>query len=173
MKMASSDYSLTQEKLKELLHYNPETGIFTWLVDRNQHVKAGDIAGYKRSDGYIRICINGERYLSHRIAWLYIYGSFPDDQIDHINHKRHHNIIKNIRDAGYSENTKNRTINKNNTSGCCGVSWRKDLEKWSSLIDVSKKRITLGYFIDYFEAVCARKSAEYKYGFHPNHGKSI
>jgi hypothetical protein len=73
---------LTQTELQELLHYDPDTGIFTWKETRNQHAKAGDIAGgFQDKSGYLRIKINGKKYRSHRLAWLHAHGSWPANEI--------------------------------------------------------------------------------------------
>lgn len=109
-------------------------------------------------------------YKAHRLAWLYIYGEWPSDQIDHINHIRTDNRIKNLRDASSYENSKNQSIPKNNTSGVLGVGWNKLGRKWRSNISVNGKRLHLGCF-DYFIVACAvRKEAELEYEYHENHG---
>ena len=98
--------SITQERLKELLHYDPETGVFTYLVSRRGSVKVGNRAGYK-SNGYLRIKIDGKAYLIHRLAWLYVYGDLPPMDIDHINGSRDDNRLINLRCATRSENIQN------------------------------------------------------------------
>ena len=161
---------ITQAELKEALHYNPDTGIFTRLITISSRAKAGTVAGYFRSDGYIYIGINKKQYLAHRLAWLYMYGEFPVYQLDHMNHKRADNRIMNLRTASNQENHKNRSKSARNTSGMTGVGWYKATGKWRSEINVDSRKIHLGYFEDKFEAICARLSANNKYGFHPNHG---
>lgn len=160
---------ITQIELKKHLSYNPETGIFTRLTMPNGRIKIGDIAGSKKF-GYIVIRINKKQYRAHHLAWLYIYGYMPKC-IDHIDHNRSNNKIENLREASTVENNKNRGMNKNNTSGITGVGWAKDKGKWVSQIQHQRKNHNLGYYEDKFEAICARKSAETKFGFHENHGK--
>ena len=160
---------ITQKRLKEVLHYNPDTGLFTWIAHR-QGVKVGSSAGNTTVQGYRIIGIDGKRYMAHRAAWLYMTGSWPKNQIDHINHIRDDNRIINLREVTHKENKRNQPINKNNTSGVTGVYWNKPLQMWHPKIMVNSKSINLGTFIDKFEAICARKSANNKYGFHPNHG---
>lgn len=162
---------VTQERLKELLHCDPETGVFTWLKDRNQNVKAGDVAG-GNSNGYVRINISGKKYLAHRLFWFYLYGVWPSE-IDHINHNRSDNRLCNLRLVSRQENQRNRSINKNNTSGFPGVGWRKEVGKWQATITVSYEVKNLGHFDNISDAVEARRVANIRYGYHDNHGKSL
>jgi len=166
---------ITQEQLKELLHYNPDTGVFTWkkVVIKNQ-VKVGDIAGCKDSDtGYIKISIRGEKYKAHRLAFLYMTGEWPKKHIDHKNHTRHDNSWLNIRAVSRLENSRNRRLSYTNKSGVSGVTWNKRKKLWLARISVEGDRIYLKMSKDKFEVICARKAAEIKYDFHPNHGKVL
>ena len=160
---------LTQARLKELLHYNPETGVFTWKVTM-RGVKLGSIAGGISCYKYTQIKLDGVQYKAHRLAWLYMAGGWPD-QIDHINQVRTDNRWLNLRNVTQRENQKNKALRKDNATGLAGVSWHKINKKWMSHIKVDGKRIYLGYFTDKFEAICARLSANNKYGFHANHGR--
>src|ERR1035437_5724966 len=99
--------TLTQEKLKELLHYDPETGLFTWKNTRHNAVKIGAIAGYWRKDGYVGIYVLGHHYLAHRIAWLYMTCEWPEFEIDHENRKYSDNRWKNLREATHLQNMHN------------------------------------------------------------------
>ena len=99
--------SITQERLKELLHYDPKTGVFTCLVSRRGRVKVGNKAGYT-NHGYVRIRVDTRRYFAHRLAWLYVYGESPPDDIDHINGVRSDNRIANLRLATKAQNCQNR-----------------------------------------------------------------
>jgi len=165
----SVDNKLTQKRLKELLNYDPDTGVFTWLVGCGG-VNIGSKAGSLYSYGYIVIKINRFGYRAHRLAWLYMTGEWPEDQIDHIDHDRANNRIINLREATHTINGRNTNIAKNNTSGIMGVNWHRWQRKWRAYISINAKPIHLGTFTDFFEACCARKSAENKYGYHPNHG---
>tara|TARA_R100001244_G_C5089428_1_gene116025 strand:- start:21 stop:518 length:498 start_codon:yes stop_codon:yes gene_type:complete len=164
---------ITQKQLKELLHYNPDTGIFTNRVRRSQSSKIGDVAGCNSADGYLAIKISGKKYKGHRLAWLYVSGELPLNQIDHINGITSDNRIVNLRNVSHAENCKNQKLRNTNTSGITGVGWHKGNKKWLSKICVDDKIIHLGVFIDKFEAICARKSASNKYGFHQNHGRIL
>lgn len=160
---------LTQEKLKSLLSYSPETGLFTWLVSVGC-VKAGNIAGANDGRGYTRIIIKNKNYKAHRLAWLYMTGKWPKHQIDHDDHVRDNNRWLNLSDATNSENQKNASLRKDNISGVPGVSPHKQSGKWQSRIKLNGKLKHLGLFNDKFEAICSRKSAGNRYGFHANHG---
>jgi len=161
---------LSQERLKKLLHYCPDTGVFTCLVYRNG-IKANREAGGISDRGYRRIKIDGKKHYAQRLAFLYMTGELPRNQVDHINGVRNDNRWCNIRLATAIENAQNRKKRSDNTSGVVGVAWYKPLEKWVASICVDGLPVRLGYFHHIFDAACARKSAELKYGFHPNHGR--
>lgn len=98
---------ITQERLKEFLHYAPETGIFTWKIKAGRNAP-GSVAGTLRSDGYIRIQINGERRYASQWAWLYMTGDLPEDEVDHEDRNRANNAWANLRAATKSQNCANR-----------------------------------------------------------------
>lgn len=163
-----TDEMITQKRLKELLNYNHETGIFTWRVSR-QGIRINAVAG-TLSKGYIRIKINYRFYSAHRLAFLYMTGNWPVDQVDHDKHIRNDNRWVNLNQASPATNNKNSSMSDKNTSGHVGVYWNKGNNKWLSQIGVNGKRKHLGYFVDIEDAKAARKSAEIKYGYHENHG---
>lgn len=134
---------LTQEYLKSRVHYNPETGNFTWITN-HKNAKSGAIAGYLNS-GYRCIGINGKYYKSHRLAFLYMTGSIPEF-CDHINRIKHDNRWSNLRPATKSKNCANKKIQINNSSGYPGVSWDKESKKWSASIRKNNKLTRLGRF---------------------------
>ena len=105
------------------------------------------------------------------MAWLYIYGEFPDSEIDHIDGNGLDNKKTNLRSVTHKENAKNAKLCKNNTSGVCGVTWNKKSEKWMAQIKNDGWNLYLGLFEDKFDAICARRSAENRLGYHPNHGR--
>jgi len=160
---------LTQEFLKELLNYDPETGIFTWLVDRHSFKSKGKIAGNIDARGYIGIKVANKRKYGHRLAWFYVHGVWPEE-MDHINHIKTDNRIINLRTVSHKENCRNRTLGKNNKSGFIGVSWDNRSGQWASQISVNGKDKHLGYFNDIKDAVAARGEANCEHEFHPNHG---
>ena len=161
---------LTQKRLKELLSYDPETGVFTWRVGRPK-AKAGSIAGGKNWKGYWLICVDGKRYRAHRLAWLYVYGSIPKHQIDHINQDKLDNRIANLREVTNAENHRNMGIPKNNKSGYRGVSFFKTRSKWVARIRDGAVYRCLGYFDCPTTAAIAYHKKKLELGYHPNHGQ--
>lgn len=160
---------LTQEYIKKIFTYNHETGELVWAIKPRQNVSIGDIAGCDHL-GYVRVTINRKGYLAHRLAWLYVYGEWPKELLDHINHIKTDNRIENLREVTHQGNQRNAGVRKDNKSGLPGVAWHARIGKWQVRISVNDKEKHLGYFSDIFNAVCARKSAQNKYGYHQNHG---
>ena len=163
---------MNQDRIKELFIYDPDTGVFTTRVSRGRW-KNGDIAGTKHCGGYIQIGVDQRHYLAHRLAFLYMTGSFPPEQVDHINGDKADNRWENIRAVNGSQNMKNTSLYKNNTSGFCGVSWVKSERKWVVRISHGGVQLYLGGFSEISEAVEARKAAEKKFGYHKNHGRVL
>lgn len=155
---------ITQERLKELLHYDPETGVFTRLVQTSNCVRVGDVAGSAHNRGYLTIWMGGGPNLAHRLAWLYVHGEMPEGKLDHHDRDRSNNRIANLRPATNSQNGLNRGILANNTSGHKGVSWDKYAQKWHARISVDGNTYSLGLFTDLEDAVAARKAGEVTLG---------
>lgn len=130
---------ISQEELKQLICYDPDTGFFIWK-------KTNKRAGYTRSDGYVAISVKSKIYRAHRLVWLYVYGKFPDDVIDHINRIRNDNRLCNLRECTNQQNQWNRSIHTNNKSGYPGVHWHKKNKKFNARIRINNKRIHLGSF---------------------------
>ena len=169
---------ITQEQLRSLLNYNSETGTFTWLLRNGEDIGtkifngrfAGKPADTPRLDGYsrIRFTLGGNcyQYMSHRLAWLYINGSLPKEEIDHINRNRSDNRITNLRQASSTENKCNSPMRKTNKSGEKGVvhvGMINQSKPWCAYIQVNKKRKNLGYFATKQEASAAYKAATLKF----------
>lgn len=154
---------VTQGRLKELLYYDPQTGVFTWRVDRSRLAKSGCVAGSINSCGYRNIWIDRKQYKASRLAWLYVHGAFPSGFIDHIDRVRANDRISNIRVASRSENGQNLTVKKNNKSGFVGVNWHKGTSKWTAQIMINGKKIYLGVFNTPEEAATARARAKAVY----------
>jgi hypothetical protein len=138
---------LTAERLRDLLDYDPETGVFLWKKDgRGRTMRVGSVAGTMHSTGYTQINFGGEMWLAHRLAWLHVFGEWPREQIDHINGNRADNRIINLREATLSQNAANRKCRDDNASGFKGVSLNKSLGKWNAGIKVNGNMIRLGVF---------------------------
>ena len=136
---------LKQERLKELLHYDQESGLFTRRVRRGRCL-AGEVAGTLTDTGYIKIYYEGKLYRAHRLAWLYMTGVWPDSEIDHINGDRSDNRWANLRSALPHQNRQNTLLIPNNSSGYIGVSWSSNRRKWAAAIQHLGKTKWLGYF---------------------------
>jgi len=162
---------ITQKELKELLHYDPNTGVFIWVKKQSNKILAGHIARSCNNRGYAQISIYGKSYKAHRLAWLYKYGEMPKNQIDHRNQNRADNRLRNLREVTNRENCRNQSAPKNNTSSVVGVAWHKRDLIWEASIGVDFKNIYLGRFKRKKDAIHARKQAERLYGFDKNHGR--
>jgi hypothetical protein len=138
---------LTQARLKELLEYNPETGDFHRVVGRKGAGFSGTKAG-SPSHGYLTIMVDGKNYRCHRLAWLYVYGEFPNGHLDHINREKTDNRISNLRVASKKQNAENTGIQANNKSGHRGVFWNSQKSKWHARIKHHGKTLHLGFFDD-------------------------
>ena len=160
---------ITQAELKRVLKYDPMTGIFTYRVTRGR-MRAGDRAGCIHRRGYRSIMVDGAQRTAGRLAVLYMTGRWPKEFVDHINHVRDDNRWENIRVVSCQENQRNQTLNIRNTSGVTGVGWCEVRKKWRTAIQTKGRRKSLGVFTDFDKAVAARKAAEIKYNYHPNHG---
>jgi hypothetical protein len=151
--------TVTQARLKELVSYDPLTGVFTWNVaPKYGHV--GDVFGSQAPDGYLLGKLDKRSYRVHRLAWLYMTGQWPVHQVDHINHVRNDNRIANLRDVTSAQNHHNRRRATHSSSGSLGVGWHKRDKIWQAHIERAGVRLHLGYFSDLDDALAARKNAE-------------
>ena len=159
---------VTQSRLKEVLSYDEDTGLFAWKVNKGRLAQAGTTAGSVNSSGYVIIWIDGRQYKASRLAWLYVNGTMPNGIIDHINRVRTDDRIKNLRLASRIENGQNLSPNRANKSGVVGVSWHKRTKRWTAQIMFDGEKIYLGIFKTIEEAAAARSAAKAKYHkFHP------
>lgn len=156
--------AFTQERLKEVLHYDPETGAWTWRITRSNQIKPGDAAGYVHQ-GYRRIQFGGHGYKASRLAHFYMKGEWPIALIDHINGDGTDDRWSNLRNATYSENN----VNKHGygESGAKGV--RKCGKKFQAQIRLAGRTIHLGLFATPDEAAAAfdEAAANFHGGFRP------
>lgn len=156
---------ITQARFKELLHYDPFTGIFTWKVTRTGSAKPGTVAGYIKNEGYICIKIDCRSYMAHRLAFLYMLGRWPKGDVLHTDGRSADNRWHMLGEGTRAENLKDQQIPHNNKSGTTGVCWGKKEQKWRARIKVNYKEINLGHFKDKADAIAARRSAEREHGF--------
>lgn len=158
---------ITHEQLLERLDYDHETGIFTWKRrpgnDRctnswNSRL-CGTNAGWFIPKGYLRIGIEGRFYYGHRLAWFYVNGAWPAEQIDHIDGNKLNNAVANLREATHAENQQNCGLRSTNASGFKGVSWDAVMNKWVAQITFNGKKQYLGGFDDPADAAKAYADA--------------
>ena len=136
---------ITQSQLKELIHYCPDTGVFT-RISSPYKAKLGVIKTCSNGNGYFQITLLGKAYLAHRLAWLYMHGKFPEEQLDHINGNKIYNRLLNLREATHAENMQNVGAQRNNKSGFKGVSYYKRYSKWRARIRADGKLTHLGHY---------------------------
>lgn len=163
---------LTANEVQTLFSYDPNTGLLTWRVSGKGRKGIGSEAGSPHNKGYKAVCVNYRRYLIHRIIWLIVTGSWPKEEIDHINGIRDDNRWNNLRQVTGHENKKNAKRYKNNTSGVTGVYWNKTISKWGAYIVVNNKMFYLGSFANKADAITKRKEMANEHNFHANHGRS-
>ena len=152
--------------LHQLFNYDPESGHFTWLEPMAQSVKPGDRAGYTKDGKYRFVKIGSKAYAEHRLAWLYMTGSWPEFEIDHRNRIKNDNRFENLRAVTRKQNSENANFRGDNVSGFRGVSWFAG--KWAAYITHFGKKINLGAFSEIEDAKKARLKAETTMFTHAN-----
>lgn len=139
------DYdTLTLERLQEILSYNPDTGVFLWVKPRAIRHNVGDIAGGIDARGYRRIVVFGRSVAAYRLAWFFSFGTWPPEDVDHINGIRSDDRLANLRLASRSQNNCNRGPQKNNRTGYIGV--HPDHGTYRARINFQRRRINIGNF---------------------------
>lgn len=177
---------LTPEIVRELLDYNPETGLLAWAKrDRKwfssdnacntfntqfQGKPAGCTRIRKNGYGTIEVRVLDKMWYAHRLAWMWMTDEPLPEEIDHINRDATDNRWVNLRAATKTDNQRNSSLRSDNTSGVTGVYWEKAPGKWSARIRVNNKMVFLGYFESKDGAIAARLDAEIKHGFDAHHG---
>lgn len=131
------------ERLREVLHYDPATGRFTWQIATSRRVSVGDEAG-SIADGYISICVDRRHYRAHVLAWFYMTGRWPTGDVDHENLVRDDNRWVNLREATRSNNMGNTRRHSDNKSGFKGVHWEEKTKRWCAQILCDGKKFWLG-----------------------------
>ncbi len=158
--------TLTAERLREVLDYNPATGVFRWRIDRGRMAPAGGAAGSVHVSGCRHIRIGGRSYKAHRLAWLYVTGVWPVADIDHINRKPDDNKAVNLREATRRQNMGNSKRYVSNKSGLKGVGYKADNPRkkpWAARINVAGKTRHIGYFMTAEAAHAAYLAAALKH----------
>lgn len=147
---------ITQERLKHLLHYDPDTGIFTRIVSRRG---SRPNVGSVRLDGYLSICVDGKTYLAHRLVWLWATGQHPQDQVDHINGDRADNRWLNLRSATNKQNSENSRLYSCNKTGVRGAVIDKRTGRYVARVRHFGQDIHVGVFDDAVSADRSLKAA--------------
>ena len=136
---------ITHQRLLEVVQYDKSTGIFTTKITRRGS-PAKSIIGSIGKRGYLNVVIDYKYYSLHRLAWFYVTGKWPIDQIDHIDRNKCNNKWENLREATGSENSRNIGISSRNTSGIKGVHWNESHKRWCAKVHLHSKRHHIGYF---------------------------
>lgn len=142
------------DTVRELFHYDRETGDFYRLVKTSKKTMIGEIAGYD-ADGYRNIRIDGRAYRAHRLAWLWMTGEWPDPECDHINTVKNDNRWFNLRKATREQNAANRNANSTSWTGRKGVTWDKRNSKWMAKLEIDGRTVNLGRFSSIDDAAAA------------------
>lgn len=168
----------TPSRLRELISYNPLTGVMIWRHREDAPKKwnarfVGTMAlSSVAKSGYLRGCVDGVFYVAHRVAWAIVFGEWANGEIDHIDGDRSNNRIENLRVVTHAENNKNRCIQSNNSSGHMGVYWSKQKSRWQVRVSTPNVRSKhYGYFSALEAAINARDRAYMENGYHENHGR--
>lgn len=157
-----------QSSLLSIFNYNPKTGNITHK-ETTLSGRAGELAIYKQSRGYLCVAIGRKSYLAHRVIFMMQEGRWPH-HTDHINHDKADNRWSNLRDVTQADNNRNMPKQANAASGFVGVSLHKPTNRYRAYITADGKSKHLGLFDTVEEAVAARKMASLDYGYHANHG---
>lgn len=142
--ISDRDGPLTAERLREVLDYDPETGVFIWKIPCCNG--RPEQAGGPSNRSYIVICVDKRRYLAHRLAWLHVTGEWPENFLDHRDLDRANNRWMNLRSCSKPQNGANRLKQTNNTSGFKGVTWNRQAGKWKAAIGIGGKHRHIGHY---------------------------
>lgn len=155
---------LTLERLRSLLSYDPQTGVFTRLRGVRGFAAGTEAGTFHKNSGYVHLTVDGKKYRAHRLAWFYVHGEWPEE-IDHANGVRSDNRLTNLREATRSQNNANMAPRIDNASGSKGVSWDGRTKSWRSYITQDGRQKHLGRFGDKGAAIAAyRKAAGFAFG---------
>ena len=161
MSIIRNNDHFTQEYLKTILTYDSITGLFYWNNSK-PGIRKDRVAGSLKN-GHIYIQHGNEKYLAHRLAWLYVSGEWPKNEIDHKNNIGNDNRWCNLREATRGQNNYNSSLYSNNSSGYKGVSWHIREKRWRAYIRIHTKRINIGSYNIKEEAALAYNKAAIKH----------
>jgi hypothetical protein len=165
---------LTADHLREIIHYDPETGVFTWRIRPSQRTFAGDVTGVAvRKDGYCSVKIGRQSYKAHRLAWLYMTGEWPEHEVDHRDRNRANNVWRNLRAATKKQNQENRTPRRDSSSGVTGVLWSNRDQAWRATIVIEGRKRHIGTRKVLSEAVALRAAASRQHHTHSEHNEGV
>lgn len=153
--------TVTADFLREIIDYDAASGLFRWKVVRGS-AKVGQVAGRLNRSGYLQISIGWRKYSAHRLAWLFVHGTWPPTDVDHINGDKSDNRMCNLRLSTDSQNRANAKIQGNSSTGLKGVCFHKKLGKWQATITVNGATRYLGLFGSAEEAHAAYQQAATK-----------
>lgn len=154
---------VTAEFIRSIVHYDPDTGIFTRIKKMRADDVIGKVLGTITKNGYIHICIKNRLYLAQRLAWFYMTREWPVALVDHKDTDKTNNRWKNLRAATKTENGQNSRKSRRNPAGLKGAQWFKRTQQWRSRIVVNGRELSLGYFATAEEAHAAYKEAAQKH----------
>jgi len=153
---------INQARLHYLFDYDQQSGHLIWRVKPGRKILIGDNAGHKTYQGYIAIRVDGKLYLAHRLVWLFMYGKWPLNEIDHADGNGKNNRLENLREATSSENKENNVVRKDNRLGITGVYYCNMNKKYVAHITKNQKTISLGSFNSINAAKASRAAAKTK-----------
>ena len=157
--------------LQAAFSYDPDTGVFRWRISPNRRIPAGSVAGGRALNGYKYLALNGRKYLAARVAWLFVHGYWPAENIDHVSRDKTDNRLSNLRLASVAQNNANSRTRRHNRSGLKGVSARGN--KFAAFVTIGRKQHYLGTFLDARQAHAAyiyaarRLHGEFAHGGEP------
>lgn len=151
---------LTAEHLHTLVHYDPETGVMTWLKKLSARQYVGDSVGSLKDNGYVWTKIYRKSYAVHRLVWLYMTGAWPTDEVEHVDRNRANNKWVNLENATHQENAGNRTPRHDSSSGVTGVLWSTKDQAWRATICIDGRKRQIAQSKSLIVAADARRAAE-------------
>jgi HNH endonuclease/AP2 domain len=166
--MRKNNSTLTAERARELLDYNPDTGVLVWRGGHKK-AKAGQTAGgFDKTTGYMKVGVDGRRYPFTHIVWLIVTGAFPTKEVDHKDRCRTNNRWSNLREASDSQQSQNRDVSAANRTGHKGVCFDTKRGKWLAQLKIDGRKVLFKRFDNIGDAVAAyAAAAEQHHAYNP------